>query len=396
MTELSSRVCERVDALRAELEAISRDLHAHPETKFEEHHAARSLRDVMAAHSFAVDQGVAGLEAAFTAEHPDASRGPCIAVLAEYDALPDLGHACGHNLIAASAVGAALALADVKQGLPGRLILMGTPGEEGGGGKVAMVAAGLFDGVDAAMMFHPSTRSTGVDQRSLTRTELRIEFHGKSAHASASPEKGINALDAVIQLFNAIAALRQHIRDGARIHGVITHGGVKPNIIPDYAAASFYVRAADSAYCDELIDRVAACAHGAAQSTGASCDVSKVGLCYQAIRPNAVLTELFERKLRTLGIEPVPPPRDAGLGSTDMADVTQAVPAIHAHIAIADPIVAAHSKEFAEAAISERGHQAMIDAAKAMALSCVDLYTDSELLGNVRRDFEARESQTAR
>jgi amidohydrolase len=376
MSDWKSRVCEEVDRLEPELREISQDLFDHPELKHEEVRAAKRLSDALREGGFDVELGVAGMATAIRAVHPAIGEGPTVAILGEYDALPDIGHACGHNLIAAGGLGAALSVGAIKSELPGRLLFYGTPAEEGGGGKVTMVDAGLFEGVDAAMMFHPAGY-TVVGRGSLAITEVKIAFHGKPAHASASPEKGINALDAVIQTFNGVNALRQHIKDGARIHGIISHGGVKPNIVPEYAAAEFYVRAPETQYRDELLVKVRRCAEGAAAATGARLEFSEVGHAYKAMKPNRPLFEAYVGNLEALGWQLDEP--DPAMGSTDMGDVTQVVPGMHPYMAICDRGIAGHSREFAEAANSERGARAMLAAAKALAMTAVDVLTSPEL-----------------
>ena len=229
-------VCDHIDSIAERMIRLSRDIFEHPELKFEEVYAAQRVAEELEKDGFEVQRGAAELPTAISAAFPAISDGPTVAILGEYDALPEIGHACGHNLIAAAAVGASLALARIMGDLPGRLLFFGTPAEEGGGGKVMMIEADLFSDVDAAMMFHPSTH-TVVDRGSLAINEVEVRFVGKPAHASGCPEMGINALDAVIQTFNGINALRQHIVDGARIHGIITDGGAKPNIVPEHAAA---------------------------------------------------------------------------------------------------------------------------------------------------------------
>ena len=275
----------------------------------------------------------------------------------------------------------------MKAELPGKLVFLGTPAEEGGGGKVLMVDAGLFADVDVAMMFHPAC-NTMVGRGSLAITEVKIEFHGKPSHASASPEKGINALDAVIQTFNGINALRQHIKDGARIHGIISAGGLKPNIVPEYAAAEFYVRAQENDYRDELLDKLRQCAEGAALATGARLEFSEVGHGYKAMKPNKILGELFLSHIVANGI-PHNPPKDNAMGSTDMGDVTQVVPGIHPYVQIAGDNVAGHSREFATASSSERGQTAMLAAAKALALTTVELLEDADLVAKIWEEFKA-------
>lgn len=385
MGEIKDRVCEHVDRMETALREVSASIHANPELKFEERMASEILASRLRDAGFEVALGAANMETAIIAEHPSVSPGLTVAILGEYDALPEIGHACGHNLIAAAALGACAALSAVKAELPGKLLFLGTPAEEGGGGKVIMIEAGVFDDVDIAMMFHPASH-TIVDRGSLAITEVRIEFTGKPAHASGSPEKGINALDAVIQTFNGINALRQHIEDGARIHGIIDNGGAKPNIVPEFASAVFYVRAAETAYRDELLDKLERCAQGAALATGATLSFQPVGHSYKAMKPNRALGEAFVRNLVTLG-EPLCPPADRSMGSTDMGDVSQVVPAIHPYLRICGEDVAGHSREFAAASISEAGQKAMLVAAKAMAMTAVDVWTDADLAARIAGVF---------
>lgn len=390
MNTWKEAVCARVDVLAPRLIAMSQEIYDHPELKFEERRASRLLAEELRRAGFSVELGVGGLETAIRAAHPAVQTGPRVAILAEYDALPEIGHACGHNLIATSACGACLALGGIKADLRGTLLFMGTPAEEGGGGKVTMIEAGLFRELDAAMMFHPASY-TVVDRGSLAITEVVIEFFGKAAHAAESPDKGINALDAVIQTYNAVNALRQHLKDGARIHGIITDGGAKPNIVPDHAAANFYVRALESDYRDELLDKFRRCAEGAALATGATLFFKTAGHAYRAMKPNGPLGAAFAANLAALG-EPQSPPKHRSMGSTDMGDVSQVVPAIHAYIAICDQRVASHSREFAQASVSERGHRAMLLAAKALAMTAIDLYTDQDLVLEMTKAFAAERS----
>ena len=385
MKDLKERVWERIEELADELWDLALKIHDNPELGFKEYKAANWLTEELRKGGFEVEIPYGGLETAFRAEHPERSEGPAIAILAEYDALPELGHACGHNLIATIAVGAALGLSPLKKELPGRLVVLGTPAEEGGGGKILLVRAGAFRNIDLAMMVHPADQ-TLVERGSLAITEVVIEFKGKAAHASSEPEKGVNALDAVIQTFNSLNALRQHIKDGARIHGIITHGGVKPNIVPGYAAANFYVRAPENDYRDELVEKLRRCAEGAALATGAELTFKKVGHEYKAIRPNHHLAQAFRRNLESLGY-PVEEPK-GGLGSTDMGDVSWEVPAIHPYIRITEGEVPGHSREFAEAARSERAKKAMLAAAKAVAGTCIDVWTDPALYQAIREEFE--------
>jgi len=369
---------------------ISDEIHRNPEIAFKEVKASRLLADELKKAGFEIELGTAGMDTAIVATHPEHSKGPTIAILAEYDALPEIGHACGHNLIATSALGACLALGSMKKELPGKLVFMGTPAEEDIGGKIAMVEAGLFKNVDAAMMFHPAPGYTMTGRQGLALTEVKIEFHGKASHASGSPEKGINALDAVIQTFNGINALRQHIKSAARIHGVITHGGTKPNIVPEYAAASFYVRAITDEYCKELVKKLENCAVGAASATGATLKYSIIEPSYQSRVMNKPLGDAFAKNLVAIGEPIIPLPPGSGAGSSDIGNVSHVIPAIHPYISICDDSIAGHSIEFAEASASKRGHEVMLNAAKALAMTAIDLFTDSNLMNQVREEFQRR------
>ncbi|MGC9530242.1 MAG: M20 family metallopeptidase [Candidatus Bipolaricaulaceae bacterium] len=384
MAEHRQAAWGRIDELADQLWELAVRIHSYPELGFEERKASGWLVQILREAGFEVEIPYGGLETAFRAEHPAGRAGPTVAVLAEYDALPGLGHACGHNLIATIAVGAALGLAPLKAQLPGRLVVLGTPAEEGGGGKVRLIEAGAFRDIDVALMVHPASR-TLVERGSLAITEVEIEFTGKAAHASSEPEKGVNALDAAIQTFNALNALRQHIADGARIHGIITDGGAKPNIVPEHAACRFYVRAADNTYRDELVERLHNCARGAAVATGAELAFRKVGHEYKAMRPNHFLAQAFRRHLEDLGY----PPEQAagGMGSTDMGDVSWEVPAIHPYIRITEAEVPGHSREFAQAAKGDAARAGMLAAAKAVAGTCLDLWTQPELYRRVREEF---------
>jgi amidohydrolase len=388
---IKDSVRQHIDGIRSKLIEVSSEIFSNPELAFEEVAASRLLADHLKRAGFKVELGVAGLETAIRAEHPSKSDGPTVAILAEYDALPELGHACGHNLIAAAALGASLALGDVKKELPGRLVFMGTPAEEDKGGKIDMINAGLFEDIDAVMMFHPSAGYTMVGRQGLALTEVKMEFFGKPAHAAASPDKGVNALDAVIQTFNGINALRQHIKSDARIHGVITHGGVKPNIVPEYASAEFYVRALKDDYCAELVRKVEGCAKGAASATGAKLKFEVIEPSYMSRKMNKAMGNAFASNLEALGSPTTPPPKGGGLGSSDIGNVSQVVPAIHPYIHICEGSVAGHSQEFAKAADSERGHEAMLVAAKALAMTAVDLFTDSALIEQVKEEFQRTE-----
>ena len=387
IAETKSAVREAIDELQPKLIDLSQRIHRHPETKFEEYQASQWLSETAEAAGFRVEKPSGGLKTAFRASYSGAGEGPAIAFLAEYDALPKLGHACGHNLIGTASLGAALGLQAVMDKLPGSVQLIGTPGEEGGGGKVILAEAGVFDDVDVAMMFHPSGK-TVLWKHALARRKLLIEFFGKSAHAAASPEKAINALDATIQTFQNINALRQHIEESSRIHGIITHGGEAPNVVPDYSSSLFYVRALDDDYCDELLEKVKNCAHGASIATGARVEMEMQG-AYKSLRTNMPLAQTFKANLEALGwdFDEIDPSK--GIGSTDMANVSHVTAAIHPYLSIGPKDLVGHSTEFAEAAASEKGQQAMIAAAKALATTAVDVLLRPSLFAAIRTEFEA-------
>lgn len=388
---LKQSVIDEVDIRGEELIRIADRIHANPEVAFEEVESAALLCEVLEGTGFDVVRGAGGLETAFVATLLGREGGPTIALLAEYDALPGLGHACGHNLIGAAAVGAGLALKEVLPDLAGTIQIIGTPAEEGGGGKAYLVEAGIFDGVDVAMMVHPSNRNM-TRRRSLTSYKVSIEFFGKAAHAAAKPDEGINALEAMILTYNGINALRQHLRDDARVHGVITHGGQAPNIVPDYTAARFYVRALDTPYCSEVLEKVRACAEGAARATGARLQFEEYAPRYDAIWPNAKLADLAEANMAALGIKVKAPEPDERMGSSDMGNVSQVVPALHPYIAIGPEVLGGHTVEFREAAASAAGHEGMIKAAKLMAMTAVDLLAVPANLVEVKGAFEAQKS----
>ncbi len=394
-----------IDSLESDLRALSLEIHANPELAFQETFAAERLTRELESHGFDVQRGLADLSTAFKAalelggerdtRDQGAERvqrtGPTIAFIAEYDALPGLGHACGHNLICAAAVGAAVALTRAlrDQNVAGTVLVIGTPAEEGGGGgKILLLERGAFAGVDAALMFHAGAR-TMTTRGSLAASRVTMKFHGKAAHAASGPHLGVNALDACIQTFNGINALRQHVRDETRIHGIISHGGEAPNIVPEYAEAKFSIRHRSHEYMREVKHKVFECARHAAASVGATVELIE-GLEYAERRINLTIAERFRHHLESLG-EPVKEPlKTGGVGSSDFGNLSQAVPAIHPYIAIVPEGTSAHTREFAEASASPAGMRALILAAKCLALTGADLLLDPALMAAVKQEFEAR------
>jgi amidohydrolase len=395
LAELKRAACAAVDQRRDALLEISRAIHAQPELSFQEHSAAALLVAALRRAGLVVEAGAYGLETAFAAEvgAPDA---PCVALLAEYDALPEIGHACGHNLIATAAVGAGLALASLGAALPGRVRVLGTPAEEQGGGKERMARRGAFEGVGAAMMMHPAGLNL-LTMPTLCVAELEVVYRGRAAHAAARPERGINALDALVIAYQAIAALRQHIRGDERIHGILVEGGAAPNVVPDRAAGRFYVRAAHASALAELKQRVQGCLRAGAEATGAALAFQWGDVEYLEIRPNEPLVQAFRANAEQLGrvftpLDQLPTPM---LASTDMGNVSQRVPSIHPMLAAAPAHCTIHDPEFAEWAASERGDAAALDGAKALSMTALDFLGDPQLRARVRAHFEAGRSGLA-
>jgi amidohydrolase len=386
---LKREVCVAVDGMRSELLRVSREIHVHPELAFEEHEAARRLTEVLRSAGLEVETGAYGLETAFAAEL--AGRGEaCVAVLAEYDALPEIGHACGHNLIAAAGVGAGLALSTLADRLPGRVRVLGTPAEERGGGKELMARRGAFDGVDAAMMIHPASVNL-VTMPCIAMGEVEAVYRGKAAHAAAMPERGINALDALVIGYQSIAALRQHIKPTERVHGIITDGGQAPNIVPERAAGRFYARTANAEELEVLKSRVERCLRAGAQAAGAELELRWDPVDYLDIRYNEPLAETFRANAESLGREFFPydklPP--GVQGSTDMGNVSHRVPSIHPMLAASPLHVTIHNPEFAKWAGSEQGEAAALDGAKALAMTALDFLCDADLRRRTRDAFAA-------
>jgi amidohydrolase len=371
-----------------ELGALARRIHAHPELRFEEHQAAAWLADQVSAAGIPVTRSAHGLATAFRAT-VGPQGGARIAVLAEYDALPQIGHACGHNLIGTGAALAFLGLAAVADELGGEVVLLGTPGEEGGGGKIRLLEAGAFAGVDAAMMFHPFDRDL-LANPALASEWITFRFHGRPAHAAAKPWEGRSALSAAIQTFNLVDSQRLHFRDGCRVHGFITDGGQAVNIIVERAACQFSVRAPKAAWLGPLADRVVTCAQAAAQAAGVGVEIHRQ-TGYRDLINNLTLARAFGAALGEIGRpgakESDP---DAGAGSTDMGDVSHVVPSIHPYLAICGQGDAlCHEHAFTAFAAAERGLSAMVDGALAMALTAEHFLADAELRAQVRAEFEA-------
>ncbi len=369
---------ERIDDVAAELVGLSHSLHAEPELAYEEVRAAARCSDLLEAGGFEVERHACGLATAFAAR--SGSNGPSVVICAEYDALPGVGHACGHNVIAASAIGAGLGLLTVLADVAMEVTVLGTPAEEAGGGKVDLINAGAFEGVDAAMMMHPAPYDA-PGATTLAIEEWSVVVHGKASHASAEPQLGRNALDGVVAGYSAVAMLRQHLRPHQQVHGIITAGGDAPNVVPERCAASYYLRAVDMADLEDLRSRVRACLEGGATSTGTTVEISSVGHVYEPVRQNAGLVDAFAQACvqigRPLTLDPAGPRRG---GSTDFGNVSQLVPALHADMGVHSWPAVNHQHEFAAHCVGPDGDRTLVDGAKALALTALAYAQDPDLV----------------
>ncbi len=384
--DLSREVRRDVDALAPALLELSHRIHANPEVGLRETKASAWCAEFLRDHGFAVTTPVAGMTTAFRATAGDGR--PAIAFLAEYDALPDVGHACGHNIIAAAALGAGAALAQAlgRTGLGATVIVDGTPAEETVGGKIPFVEQGLYREVDIALSMHPDTRNS-VGGTHLAVKSLIFEFRGKAAHAASEPEKGVNALDAVIQTFNNVNALRQHVKPDVRIHGIITHGGRATNVVPDYARAEISVRSADMRSFEVILEKVKNCARAAALATGASLEIGEEPT-FEPTRENATLNRLVLEAMAELGLPGDDLSGRCQMSSTDFGNVSQVLPAVAPSFRIAPAGTVCHHPDFAVAAASPEGDRCVVFAAKVLAMVAARLVQSPAVLESARLDFQ--------
>ena len=399
--DLAGRSNSAIESSKQALFDLSRAVHAHPELNYEEFYSSDALAGFLEQRKLSVERGVGGIETAFRATIPGGGgEGPTIAVLAEYDALPEIGHGCGHNLIAMAAMGAALGLQATAQDLPGRIQIIGTPAEEGGGGKIRLLEAGVFNDVDATLSSHPFSNRTIIpaaaprgESWSLAMVGYRYMYHGKAAHAAAYPEQGINALNAVIHLFTGIDALRQHLRDDVRIHGVITDGGTAPNVVPEFAAANFMLRSRDGRYLsDEVVGKVRAVAEGAASMTGSRLEVEEFYPFYENVQPNVTLAQAVAANVKELGLkldDPIPGRPGSG-ASTDFGNVSQAMPGFELRYAVSETPVPSHTRQMQETAVTDLALSNALLVAKALSLTASDLLRDPSLVEAAKSEYADR------
>jgi len=385
LDDVKKRAIDEIEARREQLIELSLRIHANPETAFREAKAAGWLSDFLEAEGFAVERGICQIDTAFRASY--GSGRPRVAFIAEYDALAGIGHGCGHNIIATSALGAAIASKAIVSEAGGTALVIGTPAEEAAGGKVFMASRGGFEDLDVAMLVHPANRDVAVTY-ALACLELDVQYFGRAAHAAARPEAGINALDALVIAYNSVSALRQHIRDSARIHGIITDGGQAVNVVPEHAAGAFLLRAEDDDYLEELREKVLACFRAGAEATGARLEYRwGEETRYRAMRSNRALAAAYRRNMEALGRQVQEYDSGRSMGSTDMGNVSVLVPAIHPTVGIAPPDVAIHTRQFRDVAASEAGHRGLLDSAKAMAMTAADVLLDAKLRRRIEKEF---------
>ena len=373
-----SAVSNTVDSIANTLVELSHSIAADPELSYDEHRAAARCADLLETHGFAVERASYGYPTSFAARLGGGSTH--IVLCAEYDALPVVGHACGHNIIAASAVGAGLALAPLLEAADLRLTVLGTHAEEVGGGKVELINAGAFDDADAALMMHP-TPYDEYGPRTLAVEEWCVVYKGHASHASAAPELGLNALDAVVAGYSNIALLRQALRKHQQVHGVIVDGGKAANVIPERAEASYYLRAVDMDDLEDLRTRVRACLEGAATATGTSVEITVTGYVFESLNPHDALVATFTEACEAIGRTICPDPRGEELaGSTDFGNVSQRIPGLHADMAVYSFPAVNHQHDFAAACVTPEGDRTMLDAAKGLALTALAVGADPEIL----------------
>lgn len=385
---MKEKVISLVKSLEDEFVELNQYIYDNPELGYQEYKSSKAHVDLLRKHDFEVEENYLGIETAFRAEYDSKKPGPTIGYIAEYDALPGVGHGCGHNILGTTSTGAGIVLSKFVDEIGGKVVVIGTPAEETSGAKVEMADKGAFDDLDVALIVHPSTKfmKSGT---SLAMDALEFTFKGRSAHAAATPEKGINALDGCIVTFNSVNALREHIVSSSRIHGIIKEGGKAANIVPDLAIAQFYVRATTRSYLDELSEKVKNCARGAALATGTKLEIRNFEISYDNLITNNKLQDVFVKNLKLVGVDKVEEP-DNLFGSTDVGNVSQVCPAIHPYFAICeeDIDIPSHSIEFAEATLTDVAKENMLKTISALVLTGIDIIVDEKLLQSIKEEFE--------
>ncbi|ACB86224.1 amidohydrolase [Natranaerobius thermophilus] len=383
--KLKDKLYQRIDDNFSELQEMSKWLYDNPELPMQEYKSVERLIEYLEKYGFEVETKIANLDTSFIARYKIGEGGPKIGFLAEYDALPEVGHGCGHNLIAASCVGSAVNLAKtLEPDTPAEIIVFGTPDEEYDGGKIFMAEEGAFQGIDAALQIHPSPVRNDVGGSSTPHQTMVIDFHGKSAHTAFNPTEGINALNAVHITFAGLHAMHQYLKRGTRIPATITNGGGAPNTVPDFAQMRVHVTTIESDYLEEVVQKIENCAQAGALATGARAEINK-GPAYKKLFSNGVLTKQMEKNLKEMGYDLAEPPEAPY--ATDVGNVSWECPTTMGHLSLQIPDVAMHTKKMASTTVSEQGEKTLRDSVKAMASTALDMITDNELLEQAKQEF---------
>ncbi|WMJ77173.1 MULTISPECIES: M20 family metallopeptidase [unclassified Sedimentibacter] len=387
---MKEKVLELIKNITPDLNNLSLEIYNNPELGYEEYEACRLHTELLQKYGFDVQNNFSGVPTGFKAEYKSGKPGLTIAYMAEYDALPGIGHGCGHNLLGTVSTGAGIVLKQLVDEIGGNVIVFGTPAEETSGAKVTYVENHEFDNVDIAMMAHPGSEYAKSGS-SLALEPVQFEFFGKTAHAAASPEKGVNALDAAIQTFNSINALREHIKSDSRVHGVIINGGKAANIVPDYSKSQFYVRSTSKTYNLELLEKIKNCAKGAALSTGCELKITKYEFSYDNMVTNETLSEIFSEKIfQVSGITMNEPAKNTG--SIDAGQVSQVCPTIHPYFDITNnKNIAGHTKEMAENTLTEYAKEQMKNTVAALVLTAAEVMHNKELYKKIKIEFDNAE-----
>ncbi|WP_066498041.1 M20 family metallopeptidase [Abyssisolibacter fermentans] len=382
---MKATVQKYIREFKNELIELSNYIHANPEFGHEEFKSCKAHKDILSKYGFEIEDNYLDMQTAFKAVYNSNKKGPTIAYLAEYDALPGIGHGCGHNILGTTSTGSGIVLSKLIDELGGKVIVFGTPAEETNGAKVDMANNGAFDEVDIVLMAHPADEYY-KSGKSLAMEAIEFTFKGKTAHAASEPEEGINALDAAINTFNNINALREHIKYDSRIHGIIKEGGKAANIVPDLAIAQFYVRATTKTYLTKLVEKVKNCARGASLAAGTELEITNYEASYDNLVTNNILNNLFEEKIKDMGIKNIFEPKE-GFGSIDAGNVSHVCPTIHPYFSISPRKVVGHTVEFAKAAVSTYAYEQMCKTIGALVLVAVDIIKDKQLLADIKNEF---------
>lgn len=388
---MKDKILELTNEMKDELIALSEYIYKNPELGHKEFKSSNAHIELLKRHNFNIENPYMDIQTAFRAEYDSKKEGPTIAYLAEYDALPGIGHGCGHNLLGTVSTGAGIVLSKLVDEIGGKVLVFGTPAEETSGAKVIMADNGAFDDVDVAMSAHPNA-TYGESGKSLAMEAIQFTFRGKTSHAASAPEKGINALDGVLLTFSGINALREHILPSSRVHGVIIEGGKAANVVPDLAIAQFYVRATTKKYLMGLSEKVKNCARAASLSTGAKLEIENFELSYDDLVTNHKLSQLYNKNLKIFGVENNEKAREL-YGSLDMGNVSHVCPTIHPYFGISKDVdITAHTKEFAEATLTEEAYDSMVTTIATLVLTGVDIIQDRQILERIKEEFNRIEN----